>query len=344
MTPEPAPGSVKAARERVGSFRTLVKTLPRDAVVFADARVLRLHPTAARALSGHRLVRLVAGEGLKSLSSVERLAIALRDVPRGARFVALGGGTVGDLVTVLAHLHKRGVALTHVPTTLLAAADSSVGGKGAVNVGGVKNALGVFHAPDETWLCPAFFETLSESQRREGRLEAWKMVTTLDGATFRRWVRATPTDEALLRVSRTLKEAVVRSDPYERRGVRAVLNFGHTFGHVIESLTGHRVRHGDAVGLGMLCALDVGVALGVTPPGVARMVEAALPVMPKARARLGAVVRSAAPSRVARLLASDKKRTGTALTMVLLELPGRWRLVEVPERVWRTQWGRWARG
>lgn len=337
------PGSLAPARERTGAFDALAKTLPPDTVVFADRRVLRLHPKARKALSKVRVVGLPAGESTKSLGTLERVARSLHDVSRSATFVALGGGTIGDVVGVIAHLHKRGVRLIHVPTTLLAAVDSSIGGKGAVNVGNVKNALGVFHGSAETWLCPEFFETLTEAQRREGRLEAWKMVATLDGATFRRWSRKPPTDAALLREARGLKEAVVRTDPFERKDVRVVLNFGHTFGHVLESLSGYSLPHGEAVGLGMLCALEVGVALGVTPRGVAEAVEVALPNRPRARAELARLVAKTKPSKVAALLAADKKRSDKSLRMVLLEDLGRWRVANVDASVWQRLWkGSWS--
>lgn len=337
------PGSLTPALERRGAFRSFVKHLPKDAVVFADARVLRLHPSVATALKQFRVVKLTAGEPLKSLATIERLSSSLSNVSRKATFVALGGGTVGDVITVFAHLHKRGVRLIHVPTTVLAAVDSSIGGKGAVNVRSVKNALGVFHGSVETWVCPEFFETLTEAQRREGRLEAWKMVVSLDGATFRRWSRRTPDDGQLLRVARALKESVVSVDPFETRGLRVVLNFGHTFGHVIESLSGYSIRHDEAVGLGMVCALDVGVAMGVTPRGVAEQVEAVLPNPPKARVRLRRVAKTSVAS-VERLLRADKKNTGAGLSMVLLEAPGRWRQVDVPRKVWTQAWRRWGRG
>lgn len=281
-----APGSFVVARERWAPFTQLVPRIGAGDLVLADRRVLALHPTARRALARHRVIELAAGERVKSLAQVERLARATLDLPRTATVFAIGGGTLGDLATVWAHLHKRGVRLVHVPTTVLAAVDSSVGGKGAVDVAGAKNALGVFHAPVETWLCTEWFTTLSEEQRQEGRIEAWKVALT-DAPTWRAWVRRAPSDLALLRTARAKKTGIVARDPYERRrGVRSVLNFGHTFGHVFETLSRYRVRHGLAVGLGIRCALDVGIALGVTPRVVAEEVEAALPGPREPRARI----------------------------------------------------------
>jgi predicted secreted protein len=191
----------------------------------------------------------------------------------------MGGGTVGDLGTVVAHLLKRGVRLIQVPTTLLAAVDSSLGGKGALHVEShgtaLKNAVGVFHYAEECWICPELFATLSARQRREGAVEGWKMAVCLDTRRWRRWTRRRPSLRELIRESRAMKAAVCSEDPYERVGRRSLLNFGHTFGHVLESLSHFRLSHGDAVGPGILCALDVGRAVGATPDAVASDVERA---------------------------------------------------------------------
>lgn len=286
--------------------------------MIADERVLSLHPTLR--LPGTRLISLRAGEQVKSLTTLDRLTREAASLRRDATVIAIGGGTIGDLATVFAHTFKRGVGrFIHVPTTLLAAVDSSIGGKGAVNIAGVKNALGVFHAADECWLMPEVFTTLTESQRREGRIEALKMVVTLDAARWKQWQRGLPDDLELIRVARALKNDVVDADPYERTGRRAVLNFGHTFGHVIESLSGFRVRHGEAVGLGMLHALDEGVRRGITPKSLAAEVEAVIPVK---RASLERWYAPKYRARVKALLAADKKGA-----WVLLEKPGQTRVV-----------------
>lgn len=345
-----APGTARRARERWGRFDALCAALPAGpALALADARVLRLHPHVEGALAhrGARVVRVTAGEAAKSLARVEAIARAVADLPRGATVLAVGGGTVGDVATVFAHLFKRGVGrFIQVPTTALAAVDSSVGGKGAVNVGGVKNALGVFHFADEAWLCPEVFATLSQAQRREGRFEAWKMAATLDARTFARWRARPPGDEALIREARRLKDGVVQADPYETKGLRVVLNFGHTFGHVLETVTDFRLRHGEAVGLGMLCALDVGRALGVTPAAVADAVEGAVfgTAHLAARRRLARAWAGVTGARVARLLAADKKARDGALRMVLLEAPGRWRGVTVAPAAWQGAFRAWKAG
>jgi 3-dehydroquinate synthase len=292
------------------------------------------------------VVELPAGERTKSLRVLERVLARLTALPRSGMLVAVGGGSIGDLATVAAHVHKRGVKLVHVPTTLLAAVDSSVGGKGAVNVGAVKNGAGVFHYAANSWICPRVFTTLTAAQLREGAIEAWKMAVCLSPATWNAWRAKAPDLDTLVRESRAMKSGICEQDPYEQKGLRQVLNFGHTFGHALESASGYRVRHGDAVGLGMLCALDVGRAMGVTPEGVAAEVEDALETGPGVLGRkaLSRVMAKTTKPEVRRLLSADKKneRAGVA-RMVLLEQVGRWKLQDVPEETWAPLFASWRR-
>jgi 3-dehydroquinate synthase len=291
-------------------------------------------------------VEVRAGEAAKSLLCFERLAAKLQGLPRGATLVAIGGGTIGDVCTVLAHTLKRGMRLWHWPTTLLAATDSSVGGKGALNLRGVKNALGAFHFPEGGLLCPELFETLSAAQRQEGLCEAWKMATCLDAGHFEAWARALPSEETLIRQSRQMKARVCEEDAYESTDRRAVLNFGHSFGHVIESLSGYRVRHGQAVGMGLWCALDVGRCLGVTPTPLAKEVEA---VWQRAglpgRKALAKALAGAEDAQVEALLKADKKnKVAQTLRMVLLKALGEVALCEVSTEVWAPLAACWRKG
>jgi 3-dehydroquinate synthase len=349
-----APGSYTPPDDRWGTFDELATDVPEGALVVIDRRVARAHSSLVRALKDRKpraVVLLEGAERSKSLTALERVALAGRGLPRGGTLVAVGGGTIGDVCTVAAHLIKRGVTLVQVPTTVLAAVDSSLGGKGALNLGeggsGVKNALGVFHYARRTWLCPELFATLQPAQLREGFTEGWKMALCLDARIWAAWSSAPPGLEQLIREGRGLKARVCAEDPYEQRGMREVLNFGHTFGHVIESLTRFRVAHGDAVGLGMLCALDVGRAAGVTLEDVARQVEAQLHRAPGIlpRSRLAKVLAGHKPSDLEELLREDKKSgTGGELRMVLLRRVGQWALQEVEGSVWRKLVPAWKEG
>jgi 3-dehydroquinate synthase len=337
-----APGSFTPCVDRWGRFDQLLATTP-PTFVIADAKVLALHRHVAHALRSIPHVALRAGERAKSLRTLEHVAAQALNVPRDALVLAVGGGTIGDLATVFAHLHKRGARLIHVPSTVLAAVDSSVGGKGALNLSQVKNALGVFHAPIEGWLCPELFTTLTPAQHREGQAEAWKMALTLDEQVFRTWRLAQPDLGSLIRTSRALKNAVCVKDPYEQLGLRAVLNFGHTFGHVLESLTRYRVRHGEAVALGMLCALDVGRELGVTADRIALDVEARLPLGRRPRARLARALGRATKAQIRQYLRGDKKgATADHTRFILLKKPGHWVAQNVAHRTWEALLARWA--
>jgi 3-dehydroquinate synthase len=348
------PGAYRPANDRWGTFKRLSASLPEGSLAVVDRRVARLHPTllpALKARAPRAIVQLTGGEVAKTFEALEQVLAAGLSMPRSGTLLAIGGGTIGDVCTVAAHLLKRGVRLVQVPTTLLAAVDSSLGGKGAVDMtlrgNVVKNPVGVFHYAEEAWLCPELYASLSETQLREGALEAWKMVASLDAELFRAYARRAPSLERMVKDARRLKESVCAKDPYEHEGLRRVLNFGHTFGHVLESISRFELSHGDAVGLGMLCALDVGRALGVTPDDVAWRVEDALHQGPGVlgRERTAELLQRAKIKDVVALLAADKK-AGSAgqLRMVLLTGVGTTVVRDVSEQEWRAVWPAWTRG
>ncbi len=343
-TDSSAPGAWRPPGDRWDGFSALCASLPVGSLVLADRRVLELHPEVLRAVKRQKplaLLSLTAGERLKSTSVLTRVLVAGAALPRTGTILVIGGGTVGDLGTVAAHVLKRGVRLVQAPTTLLSAVDSSLGGKGAVNVGSgratVKNAAGVFHYPHESWLCPELWNTLSAAQRREGLAEAWKMAVTLDAGVWERWAGSAelPETAELVKVARGLKTRVCEEDPYERVGLRQVLNFGHTVGHVLESLSGYLVRHGEAVALGMICALDVGRVRGITPPALADALEERFSVITSAsgtpaRVRLAKTLSRGTVKEAIALVAADKKvETAGAIRMILLEAVGRTRTESV---------------
>ncbi|KFE70362.1 3-dehydroquinate synthase [Hyalangium minutum] len=353
MSPLP-PGAYKPATDHWGSFTKLSKRLPEGSVAVVDRTVAHFHPGLIPALEARNpraIIQITGGEKAKNLASLEKVLVGGIALPRSGTLVVVGGGTLGDVATVAAHLLKRGVRLVQVPTTLLAAVDSSLGGKGAVDLisrgNVVKNPAGVFHYADEGWICPELFASLSESQLREGAIEAWKMVVCLDGPLFRRYMRKAPELKKLVKDARRLKESVCAQDPYEQTGLRRVLNFGHSFGHVLESLSRFKLSHGDAVGLGMLCALDVGRTMGITPASVADEVEQVLYRGPGVlgRDRIAHLLRRAPIGAVVDLLAADKKAGKSGeLRMVLLTGIGAFEVRDVPEATWRTLWPAWKQG
>ncbi len=229
--------------------------------------------------------------------------------------------------------------------------DSSLGGKGAVDmhVRGrvVKNPVGVFHYADEAWICPELFETLSDTQRREGALEAWKMVVSLDAKLFRSYTRKAPALERLVKDARRLKESVCARDPYEHEGLRRVLNFGHTFGHVLESVSRFKLSHGGRGGPGDAVRARCGPCHGHHPRAVALQVEQAPPERSgRARPRAhGRPLKRTKDEDLRVLLAADKK-TGAAgeVRMILLTAIGATEVRDVSADVWRALWPAWTQG
>lgn len=349
-----APGSYCPSEDHWGPFQKRVQRLPPRSLVVVDKKVARLHPQLLPALKARdplAVLQITGGEKAKSFQTLEPVLAAGLALPRSGTLLCIGGGTLGDLCTVAAHLIKRGVRLVQVPSTVLAAVDSSVGGKGAVDLEikgqRVKNPAGVFHYASEAWLCPELFVTLTPAQRREGALEAWKMMLCLDAKAYGRARRKATSLEKLIRDARALKEGICQQDPYEQKGLREVLNFGHTFGHVLESVSQYRVAHGDAVGLGMLCALDVGKRLGVTDASLSSEVEATLSAGPGllGRAQMKRYFAKTSEQDLHRLLTADKKAgpDGT-LRMVLLKDVGSWELRRVEAETWKPLLSSWARG
>lgn len=204
------------------------------------------------------IITIPEGEASKSLDSYRDLLsrIAAIGYTRSDSVLAVGGGVVGDLAGFAAATYMRGIAFYNIPTTLLSCLDSSVGGKVAVDMDGIKNIVGAFYPPRRVLIDPNLLQTLDRRQLAAGLCEGIKMAATSNAALFeaieREDVLASPA--LILRVIEgglAVKCAVVESDP-EERGVRRVLNFGHTAGHAIESMAGGALLHGECVGLGML--------------------------------------------------------------------------------------------
>jgi 3-dehydroquinate synthase len=226
------------------------------------------------ALEGLRVDTLVIpdGERFKTLATLERIFDALLEKRHSRRttLVALGGGVVGDLTGFAAACYQRGVAFVQIPTTLLAQVDSSIGGKTAVNHPLGKNMIGAFHQPRGVLVDTDVLASLPERELAAGLAEVIKYGCIRDPA-FLEWLEdhmgalRSREPEALARAierSCALKAAVVAEDEREG-GVRAILNFGHTFGHAIETHTGYTSwLHGEAVGAGMVLAADLSARTG----------------------------------------------------------------------------------
>lgn len=243
-----APGALSHAGE--------LFDLGRKVLVVTDKGVPRQYPQAIldRCPEGWLAV-LECGEDHKTTDSVNLILSALLEhgFTRGDAVVAVGGGVVGDTAGFAASCYMRGIDWYNVPTTLLSQVDSSAGGKTGVNFGGVKNMVGAFHHPVAVLIDTDVLETLSPRLFAEGMAEVIKMAATSDAELFSTLESATdirPMLPEIVVAALRIKIAVVEADPSER-GLRAVLNFGHTIGHAIEA-AGSGFYHGEAVAAGML--------------------------------------------------------------------------------------------
>ena len=271
----------EAVRDAVGVRRCWIVT---------DETVADLHLDAVeRSLSaaGHTVsaILLPPGEATKSFATVERVVNTVLDgaPERSAVLVALGGGVIGDITGFAASMILRGIGFVQIPTTLLSQVDSSVGGKTGINTRHGKNLAGAFYQPKLVLADTGVLDTLPRRELLAGYAEVVKYGLIRDAGFFD-WLDANATalldgDDAArryaVRESCAAKAAVVAEDEREN-DVRALLNFGHTFGHALEAETGYSAEllHGEAVSIGMIMAFELSAMLGLCPETDAARVRA----------------------------------------------------------------------
>jgi 3-dehydroquinate synthase len=284
-----------------------------------------------------------AGEASKSRAQLDAIHdwLAARRIERGEALLALGGGVVGDLAGFAAATWLRGLPLVQLPTSLLAQVDASIGGKVAIDHPRGKNLIGAFYQPRLVVADPATLLTLPTRQRIEGWAEVIKHGAALDAAYFAALEReagallAVEPDitTSIISGSVAIKAGIVEGDEREGEGGRrALLNFGHTLGHAIETVTGYRDwLHGEAVSAGMVFAARLGQRIGVTPPAIVARLEALL-------ARFGLPTRLdgiSAPALLRATLWDKKARGGTVRWVLLTDLGAATLVVSAPEEAIR---------
>jgi shikimate kinase/3-dehydroquinate synthase len=300
------------AVERIAAIWPLDRESSRPFCV-SDETVSALYAERLGELAGK--IAIAPGEGHKTIVSAERIwqAMISADMTRADHLVAIGGGVVGDVAGFCAATYQRGVPVVQVPTTLVAQVDSAYGGKTGVDLPQAKNYVGVYHQPAGVLVDPDTLATLPPAELAAGWVEVLKTALIAGGALWESVAGGGEVDEQVIVACARTKLAVVAADERDA-GRRQVLNLGHTVGHAIETVTGYaRYRHGEAVGLGLLAALELSGQAELREQVRSLMLERDLPVRIDSDVSLDAVLQT---------ITRDKKRMGSDVPFVLVRAPG----------------------
>lgn len=326
----------------LASIGQWVKNLwqPQKVAIITDSNVVGLYGEQVKEqllLEGFEadLFVVPAGEASKSLSQATLLYDQLAEAgyTRSDGIIALGGGVIGDLAGFVASTYMRGLHFLQIPTTLLAQVDSSIGGKTAVNTHNAKNLVGTFSQPEGVLIDPETLKTLDNRRLREGIAEVvkagaiadeklWALLETMKDE-FELLERA----EEVIPLALHVKKVVVEEDEFDH-GSRLLLNFGHTIGHGIENTAGYGVvSHGEAVAIGMMLMNSQAEALGLTPSGTTKQLEAML-----TRFHLPTKYQAIEEQKEAiyQAVTHDKKARGKQLKIILLEQIGQAKIKVIP--------------
>jgi len=303
----------------------------RDLLIVTNTTVAKLYlAKLTQSLAGKKVAECILpdGEQHKTLQTAGWVfdALVASKMNRDATVLALGGGVVGDIAGFAAACYQRGVGYVQIPTTLLAQVDSSVGGKTGVNHSGGKNLIGAFYQPQGVITDTDTLATLPDRELRAGLAEVIKYGCVWDPLLFE-WLDnnmpkllARDVDALTYTISRSceIKATVVAKDEREQN-LRAILNFGHTFGHAVEAATGYETYlHGEAVGLGMLIAATLSHRLGLIDGALKDRVRDIL-----IKAGLPTEAPHVGKPKALELMQMDKKVLAGSIRLVLLEKLGR---------------------
>jgi len=301
--------------------------LNRKAVIVTNPTVKRLYgdklKETLKAAGMETMTAVVPdGENYKSLEQAGKIFDQMADfqAERNTPVLALGGGVIGDLAGFVAATYMRGTPLIQIPTTLLAQVDSSVGGKVAVNHGRLKNNIGTFYQPALVLTDSATLATLPKEEIRNGMAEVIKYGAIRDPELFE-LIENNPSpvpelwDEIVTRCA-AIKAEIVEQDETDR-GIRNILNFGHTLGHAIETVSSYKVKHGQGVAIGMLAAAIISEQGGFCAANVAARLKALIQ-----KAGLPVKIPHLDLAKIMQAMQHDKKKTDGRVRFVLLKAIG----------------------
>lgn len=294
-----------------------------NAFFVVDQNVWDLYQDELSVIPENALYKLEAVESNKVIETALSICESMvqMNAKRNAHLISLGGGITQDVTGFAANILYRGIAWTFVPTTLLAACDSCIGGKTSLNYKSYKNLLGTFFPPDVIHICPLFFKTLSRSDLESGLGEVVKFNVMGGPQTLQDIETALPkllsldtdTVNTFVRNSLFFKKSIIEEDEFDG-GRRVLLNFAHTFGHAFEVSSEYGIPHGSAVALGMVSANAVSCARGILDASLDNKVRKLIKgIMPKYSPEL---IRDRA---VIDAIRKDKKQIGSELSAVLMD-------------------------
>jgi 3-dehydroquinate synthase len=273
------------------------------------------------------VVDFPAGEASKDMQTSLRIVDRLRarGADRTSALIALGGGVVGDITGFVASIYMRGIPYVQVPTTLLAQVDSSIGGKTGIDLANGKNILGTFYQPKGVFIDLAFLKTLEPRELKNGLAEVVKYGIIDDPELF--GILESKADAIKKGNADLLKEIVTRSCRIKKgvveideleKGVRRILNFGHTIGHAIETESGYTISHGDAVSMGMVASATISERMHHLPTEDRERIIALI----RAMGLPDRISTSLKPKEIIARMKGDKKKAGDVLNFVLLKKIG----------------------
>jgi len=301
-------------------------------VIITDSIVSALHGESVQGTLKEMglkvdMIDFPAGEASKdiqtSLRIVDRLMTLGAD--RTSALIALGGGVVGDITGFVASIYMRGIPFIQVPTTLLAQVDSSIGGKTGIDLSTGKNILGTFNQPKAVFIDLVFLKTLKPRELQNGLAEVVKygiiddpeLFSTLEAKTDAIKNGNVDLFEELVTRSCRIKKGIVEIDEQEK-GVRRILNFGHTIGHAIETESGYTIPHGDAVSMGMIAAATISERMRYLPSEDRERIITLI----RAMGLPDRIPKDLSPDGIYARIQGDKKKTGDVLNFVLLKKIG----------------------
>jgi len=295
------------------------------AVLSDENTVALCYPLVKDFLPTHSLIKIPGGEEAKTLPTCSIIWQAMTDaqLDRHAVLIIIGGGVIGDMGGFCAATYKRGIDFITLPTTLLAQADASIGGKLGVDFNHFKNHIGIFQEPALNLVYSGFLKTLPERELRSGFAEVIKHALISDKKLWdeirSKELKAQPWD-TLVPKSVEFKCSVVKQDPHEK-GLRKILNAGHTVGHAIESYflaKGNRILHGEAIAAGLIAEAYIGVKKGLLTEGALKEIEKyVISVFGKLEIQKNQI------PEIASLCLQDKKNKGNKVLCVLPDGIGR---------------------